>query len=158
MMYSYTLLVQMNQRVHNKLSMEHNISGHKLSMTHRVLKSQRSKMGIIKAPCLVCWALFGSLAPAMCHHKSFSQVLVHELPQSHCSDNQEGTLFSWLHIYYMNLASVRLEHSLCRGSFISNNLFSNQRIQDESNTNIKANASKKWKKLQHNHNNLEPLH
>ena len=47
MMYGYTLLVQMNQRVHNKLSMEHNTSGHKQSMTHRVLKSHRSKMGII---------------------------------------------------------------------------------------------------------------
>ena len=27
---------------------------------------------------------------------SFSQV--HELPQNHCGDNREGTLFSWLHI------------------------------------------------------------
>ena len=23
---------------------------------------------------------------------------VHELPQSYCGDNREGTLFSWLHI------------------------------------------------------------
>ena len=29
MMYGYTLLVPMNQRVLNKLSKEHNISGHK---------------------------------------------------------------------------------------------------------------------------------
>ena len=47
MMYGYTLLVPMNQRVLNKLSKEHNISGHKWSTTHRVLKSHRSKMSVI---------------------------------------------------------------------------------------------------------------
>ena len=40
-------------------------------------------------------AIFVSLVPAMCNHTSFVQV--HKLPQSHCGDNQEGTLFSWLH-------------------------------------------------------------
>ena len=43
-------------------------------------------------PCLACWALFGSLVPAMCNRTSCAQV--HELPQSHCGDNREGTLFS----------------------------------------------------------------
>ena len=43
----YTLLVHMNQSVLNKLSKEHNISGHKWSATHRVLKSHRSKMRVI---------------------------------------------------------------------------------------------------------------
>ena len=33
-------------------------------------------------------------------------------------DNWEGTLFSWLHIYYAYLASVRFEHSVCRGSLM----------------------------------------
>ena len=47
MMYGYTLLVPMNQRVLNKLSKEHNISGHKRSTTHRVLKSHRSKMSVM---------------------------------------------------------------------------------------------------------------
>ena len=47
MMYSYTLLVPMNQSVLNKLNKEHNISGHKWFTTHRVLKSHRSKMSII---------------------------------------------------------------------------------------------------------------
>ena len=47
MMYDYTLLVTMNQRVPNKLSKEHNIIGHKSSTTHRVLKSHRSKMSVI---------------------------------------------------------------------------------------------------------------
>ena len=28
-----------------------------------------------------------------------SYYQAHELPQSHCGDNREGTLFSWLHIY-----------------------------------------------------------
>ena len=43
-------------------------------MTHRVLKSHRSKM-----------------SPSM-NRTSCAQV--HELPQSHCGDNWEGTLFS----------------------------------------------------------------
>ena len=47
MMYGYTLLVPMNQRVLNRLIKEHNISGHKWSTTHRLLKFHRSKMGII---------------------------------------------------------------------------------------------------------------
>ena len=37
------------QRVLNKLSKKHNIRGHKWSMTYRVLKSLRSKMGVIYA-------------------------------------------------------------------------------------------------------------
>ena len=44
LMYSYILMVPMNQRVLNKLNKEHNINGHKWSTTHRVLKSHRSKM------------------------------------------------------------------------------------------------------------------
>ena len=46
-MYGYTLLVQMNQIVPNKLSKKHNISPHKWSTTHRLLKSLRNKMSII---------------------------------------------------------------------------------------------------------------
>ena len=46
MHFGYTLLVPTNQRVLNMLSKEHNISGHKWSTTHRVLKSHRSKMCI----------------------------------------------------------------------------------------------------------------
>ena len=53
-MYGYTLLVPMNQRVLNKLSKEHNVSGHKWSMTHRVLKSRRSKMSVIHK-CMLSW-------------------------------------------------------------------------------------------------------
>ena len=47
MMYSYKLLVPMNQRVLKKPSKESNKSGNKSSTTHRVLKSHRSKMGVI---------------------------------------------------------------------------------------------------------------
>ena len=47
MIYSYTLLVSMNQRALNKPSKECNICGHKWSRTHRVLKSHKSKMGVI---------------------------------------------------------------------------------------------------------------
>ena len=69
------------------------------------------------APCLTCWALFGSLVPAMCNRTSCAQV--HELPRSHCGDNLEGTLFSWLYIYNAHLASVRFEHSVCDGSLMT---------------------------------------
>ena len=48
-----------------------------------------------------------------------SYVLVHELPQSYCGDNQEDTLSSWLDIYYAHLAFVRFEHSVYRGSFMT---------------------------------------
>ena len=43
---------------------------------------------------------------------------VYELPQSQCSDNREGTLFSRLHIYYAHLASVRFENCVCGGSLM----------------------------------------
>ena len=46
----------------------------------------------IYAPCLACRAVFGSLVPATCNGKLCAQV--HELLQSHCRDNREGTLFS----------------------------------------------------------------
>ena len=66
--------------------------------------------------CFACWALFGSLVTAMCNRASCSQV--HELPQSHCGDNREGTLFWWLHIY-TRLASGRSEHPVCLGSLMT---------------------------------------
>ena len=44
---------------------------------------------------------------------------VHELPQSHCGDIRERTFFSLLHLYYAHLASVRFEHSVCRGSLLT---------------------------------------
>ena len=40
-----------------------------------------------------------------------------------CGDNLEVTLFSCLHIYYAHLAIVRFEHSVCRGSIVTNVLF-----------------------------------
>ena len=72
-------------------------------------------------PCLACWALFGSLLPAMCNRTSCAQF--HELPQYHCGDNREGALFSWLHIYYAHLVFVRFEHSVCRGSLMTTYLY-----------------------------------
>ena len=48
---------------------------------------------------------------------SFTQV--HELPQSHCGDDREGTWFLWLRIYYVHLASVRFELSVSRGSLMT---------------------------------------
>ena len=40
MMYGYSLLVPMNQRLLNKPSKEHNMSSHKRSKTRRVFKSR----------------------------------------------------------------------------------------------------------------------
>ena len=54
---------------------------------------------IFYAPCLTCWALFGSLVPAMCNRASCAQV--HDLPWGHwqIGKNREGTLFVFLTIY-----------------------------------------------------------
>ena len=47
-------------------------------------------------------------------------VLVYELPQSSsCGENQEGTLFSGLHICYAHLASVGFEHFVLCGSLMT---------------------------------------
>ena len=72
------------------------------------------------APCFACRALFGSLVPAMWNRTSRAEV--HELPQSHCGDNREGTFFSWLHINFADLASVRFEHSVCHGSLLASTI------------------------------------
>ena len=71
---------------------------------------------IMKTMCLLCY-----------HHNGFVQLMhlgkwctetihhvpnqVHELPQSHCGDNQKGTLFSWLDI---NITPIfmRFEHNI----------------------------------------------
>ena len=55
-----------------------------------------------------------ALEHVMCNCTSCAQV--HELPQSRCGDNGEGTFISWLHICYAHLASVRFEHSVSRRS------------------------------------------
>ena len=52
-----------------------------------------------------------------CNRTSCAQV--HGLPQSHCGDNREGTLVSWLHIYYIYLTFVWFEHSVCCGSLMT---------------------------------------
>ena len=103
----------------SKLSKKHDISGHKWSTTHREIRSSSfceiwalfvswiTYDHLYYAPCLACWALFGSLVPTMCNCPSCAQV--HELPQNHCGDNPEGTLFSWLHIYiyiYISFSSI----------------------------------------------------
>ena len=52
LMYGYTLLVPVNQRVLNKLSKEPNVSSHKWSTTHRVLNTVFSSLLfiIVKEP------------------------------------------------------------------------------------------------------------
>ena len=49
---------------------------------------------------------------------------------SHAGDNQEGTLVSWLHMYYGHLASVRFEHSVSRGSLVTNYIYNDNNNND----------------------------
>ena len=50
---------------------------------------------LLSLPGLV--STLGLLVPVMCNCTSCVQV--HELPQDHCGDDRECTLFQWLHIY-----------------------------------------------------------
>ena len=54
---------------------------------------------IYYAPCLTCWALFGSLAPLMCNRASC--VKLHELPWGlwRIGNNREGKLSIFLTTY-----------------------------------------------------------
>ena len=82
------------------------------------IKTKNETMKTMNVPSRLCtWYTFGLLVPAMCNSTSYAQA--HELPQSHCGDNREGTLFSWLHLYYVHLASAGFEHWMCRGSFMA---------------------------------------
>ena len=96
MMYGYTLLVAINQRVLNKPSKGSNINA------------------------LLYITLFALLVEHSLVHWYQQCVTEHHVPkcmtchQILCRDNREGTLSSWLHIYYPHLAYVRFEHSVCR--------------------------------------------
>ena len=46
-------------------------------------------------------------------HTSCAQAV--EFPQSHFGNNQEDTLFSWLHMCYGHLPFARFEYFVCRG-------------------------------------------
>ena len=64
----------------------------------------------------------GTHAPGhIMYNTCISCTQVHELQQSHCGDNWEGTLFSWLHIYILynyNLYIIKNTVTLVpRGNF-----------------------------------------
>ena len=44
---------------------------------------------------------------------------MHDLPQNHCGDNQEGTLLLRFYIYFTHFVSVTFEHIVCRGSLMT---------------------------------------
>ena len=70
---------------------------------------------------------------------------MHELPQSHYGDNREGKLFSWLHIYYTHVASVRSEHSVLWITHISLNLWMKKNLHTLSYTyNKEIKRSEGW--------------
>ena len=52
----------------------------------------KSALPLITTAALEKLILFGSLVPEMCNRTTCAKV--HQLPQSHCGDNLEGTLFS----------------------------------------------------------------
>ena len=62
------------------------------------------------APCLAFWALFGSLAPVRCSRTS-------------CAQGHIVFMTSYIRIYYAHLASVRFEHSVCRGSLMTTYIY-----------------------------------
>ena len=80
MMYGFILLVSMNQKVLNTLSKERNISGHKWSPTQRVLKSHKSKMGviyvIIKTMCPPGYQHNGFMATHALEHMMYGYTLL----------------------------------------------------------------------------------
>ena len=65
MIYDYTLLLPMNQRVLNKLSKEHNVM-----ILYYIILSPI----LYYAPCLAYSTLFGSLVLALCNCTSCAQV------------------------------------------------------------------------------------
>ena len=82
---------------------KHNIYIYK----HKVHKSHRSKMGVIYMQFWKQCALPVITAMTLCqlihlvhdvrllYYSSISCAQMHELPQNHCGNNREGTLFSW---------------------------------------------------------------
>ena len=108
-----------------KCSTSYARSGCNWSMTHRVLKSHKSKMGVIyicnyennmssrllMAWFVACglwlvaahsfglWALFWSLVTVVCNCTSCAQK--HELPQSNCGDDGRAHCFhDYIYLYY----------------------------------------------------------
>ena len=76
----------------SKPSKERIISSHKWFTIRRVLKSHGSKMSVIYT----------------CNHEKQCVTVRHipacmSLPHNYCSDNGEGSLFSWLHVYIMSI-------------------------------------------------------
>ena len=69
MIYGYTLLVTVKQRVHNKLDKESNISPRikDLQNTECSNLAKATYEPLYYPPCLVCCALFGSLVLVMCN-------------------------------------------------------------------------------------------
>ena len=112
MMYGYTLLVTMNQRVLNKLSKDRNISGHKWSSIRRVPKSQKVKISVTylqswkqcALPVITTMALW-----QLMHLGTWCTF-------THCWYKWTKECSSWLHIYFVHLEFERLGHSVCRGS------------------------------------------
>ena len=71
MMYGSTLLVKMNQKVLNKQTNERNISSHKGSTTHSVIKSHKRKMSVY------IYVIMKTMCPLSYHHNGF--VATHAL-------------------------------------------------------------------------------
>ena len=83
------------------------ISGHKWSTTDRGLKFHKSKIGLMyiqsRKQCVLLVITTMALWQLMHSGTQCTIVLMciwcgqlHELPWSHCHNNQESTLFSWL--------------------------------------------------------------
>ena len=117
---------QWTKKVLNKLRKEYNISGHEGSITHRVLKSHRSKMGTCNhennvpfrlSPQWFCgnsclWVHDIQLHIAITNETNVLNKLMKERNVS--DDKWEGTLFSWLlHVYYTHLEHLEQIWTFC---------------------------------------------
>ena len=111
LMYCYKLLVSMNQRLLKKLTKERNKSGPKWptklilflwDATYILLLALRPSFSFwdlsirfrvsIMATCITLLAYL--VEHSLINRNRTSCAQVHELPQSRCRDNREGTLFS----------------------------------------------------------------
>ena len=114
---------------------EHNISGHKWSTTQIAQISNKQNAHntyiIMKTMCPPGYHHNGFVATHVLWNMMYGYTLLVPInqrvlnnpstwvaTQSHC-ETLEVTSFSWLHICYAHLASVRFEHSVCCGSLMT---------------------------------------
>ena len=71
------------------------------------LTEERKLYAIMKTMCPPGYHHNGFVATHALEHMMYgSCAQVHELPQSHCGDNREGTFFSWFHCFIYHFVAL----------------------------------------------------